>query len=141
MDTDILVLAAIENAITVRNAREVRAKVVLELGNSSISVEANAILAERGILVIPDVLANAGGVVASYFEWAQNLQGYYWTEDVVLERLRSKLRQAVHEVFERRDQYGVTMRVAAQMLALERLDAAVRVRHAVPVAAKVPVLV
>ncbi len=135
MDTDILVLAAVEHAITARNAGEVRAKVVLELGNNSISSEANAILAERGILVVPDVLANAGGVVASYFEWTQNLQGYYWSEEMVLERLRAKLRQAAHEVFERRDQYGTSLRLAAQSLALERLDAAIRVRNGMPTVA------
>jgi glutamate dehydrogenase/leucine dehydrogenase len=132
MDTDVLVLAAIEHSITARNADSIRAKVVLELGNNSVSAEAGEILARNGILVIPDILANAGGVVASYFEWTQNLQGYYWTEADVLAKVREKLHTATRDVFAIRDDQGVSLRTAAQMLALERLMAAMPQHAGVP---------
>jgi glutamate dehydrogenase (NADP+) len=124
LDCDVLVLAAIEHSITTRNADSIRAKVVLELGNNSISAAANASLERRGIIVIPDILANAGGVIASYFEWTQNLQGYYWTSDVVLARVGDKLRAATEATLVAGRDHDVSLRTAAQMLALERLMAA-----------------
>jgi glutamate dehydrogenase/leucine dehydrogenase len=132
MDTDVLVLAAIEHSVTARNADSIRAKVVLELGNNSVSAEAGETLAKKGILVIPDILANAGGVVASYFEWTQNLQGYYWTEADVLSKVRDKLHVAARDVFAVRDEHTVNLRTAAQMLALERLMAAMPHHAATP---------
>ncbi|HEX3082797.1 MAG TPA: Glu/Leu/Phe/Val dehydrogenase [Candidatus Saccharimonadia bacterium] len=133
MDCDILVLAATEHTVTRKNAHKIQAKVVLELGNSSIDTEANAILQERGILVIPDILANSGGVVTSYYEWSQNLQGYYWDEAMVLQRLRLKMQQAVADVLERRDRHGVNLREAAQILGLRRLSEAISMRHGLQV--------
>lgn len=125
LPVDVLVLAAIDHAITAENAPMVQARVILELGNTAVSADALPILRERGIVVVPDILANAGGVVVSYFEWAQNLQGYYWDEDVVLERLRSKMRGATARVVELARAHGGDLREAAYMVALERLVPAV----------------
>ncbi len=125
-DADILVLAAVEHAITERNAPHVRARVVLELGNSSIARAADPILARHHVTVVPDILANAGGVVGSYFEWVQNLQGYNWDEPMVLARLASKLRQSAAEVMALSRTADTTPRTAAAMIALDRLSQAIR---------------
>ncbi len=132
---DILVLAAVENSITPANAHLVRAKIILELGNNSVAREADPILAERGVIVIPDILANAGGVAGSYFEWVQNLQGYSWDEAVMLSRLATKLRHATRAVTAVAAESDVSLRTAASIVALERLDAAIRPGHAPALAA------
>lgn len=90
LDCDILVPAAIENQITADNAHNIKANIVVEAANGPTTAEATRILTERGILLVPDVLASAGGVTVSYFEWVQNNQGYYWTEEEVEERLYKK---------------------------------------------------
>jgi glutamate dehydrogenase/leucine dehydrogenase len=128
LDTDILVLAAVEHSITLANAGQVKAKIILELGNSSVSPQAQAILERRGIVVIPDILANAGGVVASYFEWEQNMKAEHWTEKQVLSRVRAKLQSSTNDTFALCDQYSVTLRTAAQMLALSRLVSATSIK-------------
>lgn len=129
-DVDVLVLAALENAITTDNADRVKAKVVLELGNTSISPEAVELLQKRGILVLPDILANAGGVIVSYYEWVQNRQGDYWTKAVVLQRLEAHLRQAVAEVAAQAKLANIDWRTAALQVALKRLVAALQARSA-----------
>ena len=89
-DCDILVPAAIANQITAENAHNIKARIVVEAANGPTTLEATKILTERGILLVPDVLASAGGVTVSYFEWVQNKQGYYWTEEEVEEKLVKK---------------------------------------------------
>ena len=91
LDVDILVPAALENQITAANAADVRARVIIEGANGPTTPEAHRLLHERGVFVVPDILANAGGVTASYFEWVQNRHGYFWTEEEVNERLEAKM--------------------------------------------------
>lgn len=122
LDADVLVLAAMEQAVTPAEAATIQTKVVLELANGAIDPAAERILHQRGIVVIPDILANAGGVLVSYFEWLQNHRHEQWAEDVVLSRMGRHMRAATLGVLERRTE-SATLRQAAQWLALERLEA------------------
>lgn len=128
MDVDILVPSAIENVITGENARYVKAKVVVEGANGPTTPEADRILERNGILVVPDVLANAGGVVVSYFEWCQNLRNYYWELDKVQERLKAIMVRAFWEVEKAMEKHGVNMRTAAYLLAVEKVANAMKLR-------------
>lgn len=125
LDVDLLVPAAIENVITEKNAGKIKAKCVLELANGPTTSAGDAMLDEKGITVVPDILANAGGVTVSYFEWVQNRQGYYWTEEEVRDRLSAIMARAANEVSELSAQYKTSMRTAAYIAALRRLDRAV----------------
>lgn len=127
-DCDILVLAALENAITVRNAARVKAKVILELGNTSIAPQAISLLQKSGIVILPDILANAGGVVVSYFEWLQNRQGESWQRSDVLARLEAHMHKATAAVLTEASAVPTDIRSAALRLALTRLLAAVQAR-------------
>lgn len=124
LDVDVLVPAALENQLTADNAARVRARVVLELANGPTTAEADAILHERDVLVIPDVLANAGGVTVSWFEWLQNRAGVYWTLQEVHEKLAARMRTQCHVVQSRMQTSGTPMRTAAYAVALERLGSA-----------------
>jgi glutamate dehydrogenase (NADP+) len=124
LDVDVLVPAALEEQITAHNAAEVRAKVVLELANGPVTAEADEVLHERGSLVVPDVLANAGGVTVSWFEWLQNRAGDYWSLAQVHERLRQVMTAQFDLVHARMEALRQPMRVAAYVIALERLSAA-----------------
>ncbi|QDP99882.1 Glu/Leu/Phe/Val dehydrogenase [Lysinibacillus fusiformis] len=128
LDCDILVPAAIENQITADNAHNIKANIVVEAANGPTTSEATRILTERGILLVPDVLASAGGVTVSYFEWVQNNQGYYWTEEEVEERLYKKMVEAFDNVYTTATTRNINMRLAAYMVGVRRTAEASRFR-------------
>jgi glutamate dehydrogenase (NADP+) len=125
LDVDLLVPAALENQISLENVHRIRAKNILELANGPVGSDADAILFERGIRVIPDILANAGGVVVSYFEWVQNRTGYYWTESVVNERLSTIVKREADIIYSKSEEKGIPLRTAAYIVALERIRDAI----------------
>jgi glutamate dehydrogenase/leucine dehydrogenase len=120
-DCDILIPAALETQITADNADKVKAKLIVELANGPTTPEADQILHKRGIFVCPDVLANAGGVTVSYFEWVQNRQGYYWTKEEVDQRLQRVMQEAFNDVYESYKKYRVDMRTAAYVTAVKKI--------------------
>ncbi|HYE23029.1 MAG TPA: Glu/Leu/Phe/Val dehydrogenase [Candidatus Paceibacterota bacterium] len=125
---DVLVPSALEEQITESNAKEVRAGIVLEVANGPTTPAADTILASEGVVVVPDVLANAGGVTVSYFEWIQNRTGHYWTRGEVKERLEGVMTKAYRDVADIAAERGITLREAAYVLGIERIDEAVRAR-------------
>jgi len=125
LEVDVLAPAALENVITQKNAQKIKAKIVLELANGPTTSEADKILYNNDIFVIPDVLANAGGVTVSYFEWAQNLQGYYWSLEEVDEKLKQKMVSSFNSVYGIYKKHKVGMRTAAYILAVERIAGAI----------------
>jgi glutamate dehydrogenase (NADP+) len=125
VDCDILVPAAMESMIHEDNAGAIKAKVLLELANGPVTPEADGILASKGAVVLPDILANAGGVTVSYFEWVQNRQGYYWTEPEIHERLKAIMEREGRAIWERSRDTNITMRTAAYVHALNRLAEAI----------------
>ena len=128
LDVDVLVPAALENVITSRNAPNIKAKVIVEGANGPTTAAADAILEDKGVFVVPDILANAGGVTVSYFEWVQNREGYYWSEDVVNQRLQEVMVRSFHNVLSYARQHNVNMRTAAYMLAIDRVAAVHKLR-------------
>ena len=118
-----LVLAALENALTDKNAGQVKAKLVLELANGPVTYDAYKKLAARKIQMVPDILANAGGVIVSYLEWVQNRAGEHWSEDKVNSELESLLVKAAGNVYAVSDAKKLTLKEAAFALAIERLSA------------------
>jgi glutamate dehydrogenase (NAD(P)+) len=128
LDVDVLVPAATENVITSLNAADVQARIVCEGANGPTTAEADAILEENGVFVIPDILANAGGVTVSYFEWVQNRAAYHWTERAVNERLEEIMKRAFSDVVREAKKRNVTMRTAAYCLGIERVATAHRLR-------------
>ena len=127
-DVDVLIPAAIENQLTARNAHEVSAKIIAELANGPTTPEADDVFNRNGIFIIPDFLANAGGVIVSYFEMVQNGYQFYWTEDEVNARLDAKMSQAFAGVYHMAQTAGVDMRVAAYLVAVQRVAEAVQLR-------------
>jgi len=125
VDCDLLVPAALENMIDRDNAGSVRARLVLELANGPVTSEADAILADKGVVVLPDILANAGGVTVSYFEWVQNRQGYYWTVEEIHDRLRAIMEREGRAIWTLANDRGITVRTAAYVHALSRLADAI----------------
>jgi glutamate dehydrogenase (NAD(P)+) len=129
---DILVLAALEDQITAQNAPRLDTKLVVEGANGPTSIEADAILAERGILVLPDVLTNAGGVTVSYFEWVQDLGRLFWTRDEIRARLADKLGDAFDRVWQLADEKGISLRQAALVAGINEVAGALKARGIYP---------
>jgi len=125
---DVLLPCAVANAVHSRNARELQAKLVVEGAHGPVSARADRILHDQGVPVVPDILANAGGVVADYFEWVQNRQGLAWQREVLAKRLERFMTEAWEAVRRVEDEHGVRMRMAANMLAVERVAKADQVR-------------
>jgi glutamate dehydrogenase (NAD(P)+) len=128
LDVDVLIPAALENQITMDNAPFIRAKVVIEGANGPTTPEAHRHLHERRVFVVPDILANSAGVTASYFEWVQDRYGYFWTEREVNERLEAKMCEAFEAVLKTSLKYTVDMRIAAYIVAIERVATVTRMR-------------
>ena len=125
LDVDILIPSALENQITAENAERVQAPVIVEVANGPVSATADETLNRRGALVVPDILANAGGVTVSYFEWVQNRAGYYWTEEEVQARLHRTMAREFNAIHDLMNRESIDMRTAAYAHALSRLGAAV----------------
>ena len=124
----VLVPAALENMITDANAGRIKAKIIVELANGPTTPEADRILNDRGVFVVPDILANAGGVIVSYFEWVQDRYGYFWTEKEVNERLEAKMCEAFDAVLKTAIKFSVDMRTAAYIVAINRVATVTRMR-------------
>jgi glutamate dehydrogenase (NAD(P)+) len=132
LDVDVLVPAALEHQIREDNAPYVKARVIVEAANGPTTIEADEILNDRGIVIVPDILANAGGVVVSYFEWVQDLQAFFWEEDDVNKNLDRIMVRSFNEVWEVSEKEGVPLRLAAYLLAVDRVASSVRERGIFP---------
>ncbi|MBR9859934.1 Glu/Leu/Phe/Val dehydrogenase [bacterium] len=128
LDVDVLVPAALEDQITVKNADKIKAKLIVEGANGPTASNADKILNEKGILVVPDILANAGGVSVSYFEWVQNRLGYFWTEERVNRRADRIMKQAFDNVYAASKKYKVSMRTAAYIVAIDKVASTSKLR-------------
>ncbi len=127
-ETDILIPAATENVITSQNADRIRTRILVEGANGPTTAVADDILAEKGVFVVPDILANSGGVTASYFEWVQDRMGYFWNEATVIERLEEILRSSFEDVIRFSETHNVNNRIAAYMLAIDRVASTIKQR-------------
>lgn len=128
LDVDVLIPAALENQININNVNDIKAKIIIEAANGPVSVDADKVLDEKGIAVVPDILANAGGVVVSYFEWVQNIQSVSWTEDAVNEKLKSIIDPAFEAVWDIAQEKGTSLRTGAYLIAVQRVVEAKKAR-------------
>jgi glutamate dehydrogenase (NAD(P)+) len=128
LDVDVLIPAALENQITMANARGIKARIIVEGANGPTTPDAHRHLHERGVFIVPDILANSGGVTASYFEWVQDRYGYFWTEREVNMRLERKMCEAFDDVLQTALKYHVDMRTAAYVVAINRVATVTRMR-------------
>jgi glutamate dehydrogenase (NAD(P)+) len=128
LDCDVLIPAATENQITSENVKEIKAKLIVEGANGPTTALADRELEARGVVVVPDILANAGGVTVSYFEWVQDRMGYFWTEEIVNARLEQTMINAFNEVHATAKKYQCSLRGAAYILALDRVGTVYRLR-------------
>jgi len=130
MDVDVLMPAALENVITEENAGRIKARLIVEMANGPVTPGADKILEEKGVTIVPDILANAGGVIVSYFEWVQNLQNYYWSEKENISRLKAIIEDAFDEVWNKKCcTEDCSMRLAAYAIAVERVAKAEKMRR------------
>jgi glutamate dehydrogenase (NAD(P)+) len=132
LDVDVLLPAALEAQVHGGNAHAVRARMIVEGANGPLTPEADEILAYKGVLIIPDVLANSGGVVVSYFEWVQDIQSFFWEEEEVVRRLHQIMKRSFDEVWRYAEERSVTLRDAAQMLAVRKVVEATEIRGVYP---------
>jgi glutamate dehydrogenase (NAD(P)+) len=121
IDCDVLIPAAIEGVITVKNADKIRAPIICEAANGPITFEADKVLNDRGTFIVPDILANAGGVTVSYFEWVQDIQAFFWDEEQVNDRLRRIMESAFGQVHALATEKGLTLRQAAHWIGVGRV--------------------
>jgi glutamate dehydrogenase (NAD(P)+) len=121
LDAEVLIPAALEDVITMYNADKIKAKLIVEGANGPTSAKADDIIAEKGIMVVPDILANAGGVTVSYFEWVQNRLGYKWTRDRVNRRSDRIMKSAFDQVYQTSLKYNISMRIAAYVVAIDKV--------------------
>ena len=132
VDCDILLPAALENSITLSNVERVRASIIAELANGPVTPASDRVLFDRGVFLVPDILANAGGVTVSYYEWVQDQYSYFWTEDRVRDTLEQTMRTAFAGVYSTAERYRIDMRTGAYILAIGRVAEATRVRGIFP---------
>ena len=132
VDCDILLPSALENAITLNTVDKVKARIIAELANGPTTPSADRVLADRGVFLVPDILANAGGVTVSYYEWVQDQYSFFWSEDRINHTLEATIGKAFHEVHEKAKYYGTDLRTGAYILAIDRVAEATRVRGIFP---------
>src|SRR5215472_4027840 len=132
VDCDILCPSALENSITLKNVAKVKARIIAELANGPTTPGSDRVLEEQGIMLIPDILANAGGVTVSYYEWVQDQYSFFWSENRINQTLEATIGKAFHEVHEKAEYYGTDMRTGAYILAIDRVAEATRVRGIFP---------
>jgi glutamate dehydrogenase/leucine dehydrogenase len=132
VDCDILLPSALENAITLANVDRVKAKIIAELANGPTTPGADRVFADNGVFLVPDILANAGGVTVSYYEWVQDQYSFFWSEKQINETLEGTMRTAFNSVYETAERYNTDMRTGAYILAVDRVAEATRVRGIFP---------
>jgi len=132
LDIDVLILAALENQVTAENANDIKASIIVEGANGPTTTEADEILNKKGVVIVPDILSNAGGVIVSYFEWVQNLQSIFWDEHEIFSLLKKILLKAFDDVYKLSEDKDVTLRTAAYMVAINRVVKATKLRGVFP---------